>query len=33
MLFNFTKSIIPITVVIILGYGMIKGRKVYEWFL
>lgn len=33
MLFNFTKSIIPIIVVIILGYGMIKGRKVYEWFL
>lgn len=33
MLFNFTKSIIPITVIIILGYGMIKGRKVYEWFL
>ncbi|WP_338597172.1 spore maturation protein [Clostridium baratii] len=33
MLLNFTKSIIPITVVIILGYGMIKGRKVYEWFL
>ena len=28
-----TKSIIPIVVVIILIYGMIKGKKVYEWFL
>lgn len=28
-----TKSIIPIVVVIILVYGMIKGKKVYEWFL
>lgn len=28
-----TKSIIPIIVVIILFYGMIKGRKVYEWFI
>ena len=28
-----TKSIIPIIVLIILVYGMIKGRKVYEWFL
>lgn len=28
-----TKSIIPIVVVIILVYGMIKDKKVYEWFL
>lgn len=28
-----TKSIIPIIVVIIVTYGMIKGRKVYEWFV
>lgn len=28
-----TKSIIPIIVLVILVYGMIKGRKVYEWFL
>ena len=28
-----TKSLIPIVVVIILVYGMIKGKKVYEWFL
>lgn len=28
-----TKSIIPIIVVIIIIYGMIKGRKVYEWFV
>ncbi len=28
-----TKSIIPIIVVIILFYGMVKGRKVYEWFI
>ncbi|MDV4150172.1 spore maturation protein [Clostridium sp. AL.422] len=28
-----TKSIIPIIVVIILTYGMFKGRKVYEWFV
>ena len=28
-----TKSIIPVVVVIILIYGMIKGKKVYEWFL
>ena len=33
-MFNyFTKSIIPIRVVIIITYGMIKGRKVYEWFI
>lgn len=29
----FTKSIIPIIVVIIVTYGMFKGRKVYEWFI
>ena len=28
-----TKSIIPIIVLIIITYGMIKGRKVYEWFI
>jgi len=28
-----TKSIIPIIVVIIITYGMIKGRKVYEWYV
>lgn len=28
-----TKSVIPIIVLVILGYGMIKGRKVYEWFI
>ena len=28
-----TKSIIPIIVFIIITYGMIKGRKVYEWFV
>lgn len=28
-----TKSIIPVVVVIILVYGMIRGKKVYEWFL
>ncbi|MDU5108010.1 nucleoside recognition domain-containing protein [Clostridium sp.] len=28
-----TKSIIPIIVVIIITYGMIKGKKVYEWFI
>lgn len=28
-----TKSIIPVIVVVILIYGMIKGRKVYEWFI
>jgi len=33
-MFNyFTKSIIPIIVIIIITYGMIKGRKVYEWFI
>lgn len=28
-----TKSIIPIIVVLIIIYGMIKGKKVYEWFV
>lgn len=28
-----TKSIIPIIIIIIITYGMIKGRKVYEWFI
>ena len=28
-----TKSIIPIITIIIITYGMIKGRKVYEWFI
>ena len=28
-----TKSIIPIIVLVIVTYGMIKGRKVYEWFI
>lgn len=28
-----TKSIIPVVVVIILVYGMVRGKKVYEWFL
>lgn len=28
-----TKSIIPIIVLVIITYGMIKGRKVYEWFI
>ncbi|MGL5379421.1 spore maturation protein [Clostridium sp.] len=28
-----TKSIIPIIVVVIITYGMFKGRKVYEWFI
>lgn len=28
-----TKSVIPIIVVIIITYGMFKGRKVYEWFI
>ena len=33
-MFNYiTKSIIPIIVFIIITYGMIKGRKVYEWFV
>lgn len=28
-----TKSIIGIIVLLIIGYGMIKGGKVYEWFI
>lgn len=28
-----TKSIIGFIVIIIIGYGMIKGGKVYEWFI
>lgn len=28
-----TKSIIPIVVIIIITYGMFKGKKVYEWFI
>ena len=33
-MFNYiTKSIIPIIVVIIITYGMIKGKKVYDWFI
>lgn len=28
-----TKSIVPIIVVVIITYGMFKGRKVYEWFI
>lgn len=28
-----TKSIISIIVIIIITYGMFKGRKVYEWFI
>ncbi|MGL5616632.1 MAG: spore maturation protein [Sarcina sp.] len=28
-----TNSLIPIILVIIVIYGMFKGRKVYEWFL
>ncbi|WP_300383587.1 nucleoside recognition domain-containing protein [Clostridium sp.] len=33
-MFNyFTKSIIPIIVIVIITYGMFKGRKVYEWFI
>ena len=33
-MFNYiTKSIIPIILVVIITYGMFKGRKVYEWFI
>lgn len=33
-MFNYiTKSIIPIIVLVIITYGMIKGKKVYEWFI
>ncbi len=27
------KSIIPIIIILIILYGMLKGRKVYEWFI
>ncbi|NLL31565.1 MAG: spore maturation protein [Clostridiales bacterium] len=33
MLQYLTKSIIPIIVIVIITYGMFKGRKVYEWFI
>lgn len=34
LMFNYiTKSIIPIIVLIIITYGKIKGRKVYDWFV
>lgn len=26
-------SLIPIILLLIVGYGMFKGRKVYEWFI
>lgn len=33
-MFNYiTKSLIPIIVVLIITYGMFKGKKVYEWFV
>lgn len=33
-MFNYLlKSIIPVIFIIILCYGMFKGRKVYEWFV
>ncbi|ALB48561.1 spore maturation protein B [Clostridium beijerinckii] len=33
-MFNYlSKSIIPIIFLIIITYGMFKGRKVYEWFI
>ncbi|AYE34411.1 spore maturation protein [Clostridium septicum] len=33
-MFNYlTQSVIPIIVIIIITYGMFKGRKVYEWFI
>ena len=33
-MFNYlTKSVIPIIVIVIITYGMFKGRKVYEWFI
>lgn len=28
-----SKSIIPIILLIIITYGMLKERKVYEWFI
>lgn len=33
MLNYLSKSIIPIILLIIITYGMFKGRKVYEWFI
>ena len=33
MLNYLSKSIIPIIFLIIVTYGMFKGRKVYEWFI
>lgn len=33
MLSYLSKSIIPIILLIIITYGMFKGRKVYEWFI
>ena len=33
MLNYLSKSIIPIIFVIIIIYGMVKGRKVYDWFI
>ncbi len=33
-MFNYiTKSIIPIIMIIIITYGMFKGKSVYEWFI
>ncbi|WP_061313130.1 spore maturation protein [Clostridium botulinum] len=33
MLNYLSKSIIPIIFLLIISYGMIEGRKVYEWFI
>lgn len=33
MLAYLSKSIIPIIFLIIITYGMFKGKKVYEWFI
>ena len=33
MLNYLSKSIIPIIFLLIITYGMFKGRKVYEWFI
>jgi spore maturation protein B len=33
-MFNYlSKSVIPIIFLLIITYGMFKGRKVYEWFI
>jgi spore maturation protein B len=33
-MFNYlSKSIIPVIFLLIITYGMFKGRKVYEWFI